>query len=67
MVALRSLTGHHLSLTNADWSTASEGLRPLPATDELAYMDPSSVASIPFFSNKVRLLTYIRPPTAASI
>ena len=35
--------------------------------NELAYMDPSSVASIPFFGNEVRLLTYIRPPTAASL
>jgi hypothetical protein len=34
---------------------------------QLAYMDPSSVASIPFFGNEVRLLTYIRPLTAASI
>ena len=34
---------------------------------QLAYMDPSSVASIPFFGNEVRLLTYIRPLIAASI
>ena len=33
----------------------------------LAYMDPSSFASIPFFGGGVRLLTYIRPLTAASI
>lgn len=31
------------------------------------YMDPSSVASTPFFGGEVRLLTYIRPLTAASI
>ena len=37
------------------------------AAHQLAYMDPSSVASIPFFGNEVRLLTYIRPLTAASI
>ena len=37
------------------------------AARQLAYMDPSSVASIPFFGDKVRLLTYIRPPTATSI
>jgi len=33
----------------------------------LTYMDPSSVASIPFFGSEVRLLTYIRPLIAASI
>src|SRR4029450_6664509 len=33
---------------------------------ELAYMDPSSVASTPFFGFEVRLLTYIRPLPAAS-
>ena len=31
------------------------------------YMDPSSFASTPFFGGEVRLLTYIRPLTAASI
>jgi hypothetical protein len=30
-------------------------------------MDPSSVASTPFFGDEVRLLTYIRPLTAASV
>jgi hypothetical protein len=30
-------------------------------------MDPSSFASTPFFGGKVRLLTYIRPLSTASI
>jgi hypothetical protein len=30
-------------------------------------MDPSSFASTPFFGGEVRLLTYIRPLTTASI
>ena len=34
---------------------------------ERLYMDPSSFASTPFFGGEVRLLTYIRPLTAASI
>jgi len=34
---------------------------------ERPYMDPSSVASTPFFGGEVRLLTYIRPLTAASV
>jgi len=34
---------------------------------ERLYMDPSPVASTPFFGDEVRLLTYIRPLTAASV
>jgi len=37
-----------------------------PRPPQLAYMDPSSVASTPFFGFEIRLLTYIRPLPAAS-
>jgi hypothetical protein len=40
---------------------------PFIEVHERPYMDPSSFASTPFFGGEVRLLTYIRPLTAASI
>jgi len=51
----------------ADFGLADAGcVAVLPRLERL-YMDPSSVASIPFFGGEVRLLTYIRPLTAASL
>src|SRR5271165_5504666 len=44
-----------------------ERLQSVGSANERPYMDPSSFASTPFFGGKVRLLTYIRPLTAASI
>ena len=38
-----------------------------PSANANICMDPSSFASTPFFGGEVRLLTYIRPLTAASI
>jgi hypothetical protein len=37
-----------------------------PVIVDRPYMDPSSVASTPFFGVEVRLLTYIRSLTTAS-
>jgi hypothetical protein len=45
------------------------GLSPVDVRSgrERLYMDPSSFASTPIFGGEGRLLTYIRPLTAASV
>jgi len=54
-------------ITTKLWFVGSMTIVASLSAEQLAYMDPSSVASIPFFGNEVRLLTYIRPLIAASI
>ena len=54
-------------ITTKLWFVGSMTIVASLSAEQLAYMDPSSVASTPFFGFEVRLLTYIRPLIAASI